>query len=299
VDTSIVYLLPGKIMISIVVPAHNESSGIARTLSAITLGCKREELDVLVVCNGCTDDTADIARRFGPPVRVIETEVANKCHALNLGDRFARAFPRIYIDADIVITIQGVRTLAKRLAQGDVLAVAPSAQIDTSQSSLAVRAYYGIRARLPSSRQGIGGSGVYALSKMGHDRFVEFPNLVADDMFVRIQLSPQERQTLTSVSSTVFAPRTLRQLIAIRTRAHYGTLEIANRHPELFRNNRGESNHRVLGRQLLNPRSWPGLLVYTYVNSVAIWSAKRWRRAGSFVWKRDSTSRVALEGSSN
>ena len=81
-DTSNVYLLRREIMISIVVPAHNESSGIARTLSAMTLGCRREELDVLVVCNGCTDDTADIARRFGPAVRVIETEVANKCHAL-------------------------------------------------------------------------------------------------------------------------------------------------------------------------------------------------------------------------
>ena len=162
-----------------------------------------------------------------------------------------------------------------------------------------VRAYYAVRARLPSSRQGIGGSGVYAVSKIGHDRFVEFPNLVADDMFVRIQFSRRERQTLPFVCSTVFAPRTLRQLIAVRTRAHYGTLEIASRHPELFRNNRGKGNYRALGHLFWDPRSWPGLLVYIYVNSVAIWSAKRWRRAGRYVWQRDSTSRVALEGSSN
>ena len=65
-------------MISIVVPARNEGLVIARTLRAMTTGAAPGEIDVIVVCNGCTDDTADIARSFGPPVRVIETEVGSK-----------------------------------------------------------------------------------------------------------------------------------------------------------------------------------------------------------------------------
>jgi glycosyltransferase involved in cell wall biosynthesis len=52
-------------MISIIIPAHNESSVIARTLKAMTDGAKPGELDVIVVCNGCSDDTAVVAGRFG------------------------------------------------------------------------------------------------------------------------------------------------------------------------------------------------------------------------------------------
>ena len=93
-------------MISIVVPARNEGFVIARTLRAMATGAVPGELDVIVVCNGCTDNTADIARSFGPPVRVIETEVGSKVHALNLGDQAASTFPRIYADADVEITLE-------------------------------------------------------------------------------------------------------------------------------------------------------------------------------------------------
>jgi len=59
-------------MISIVVPAHNESSVIARTLSRWGANPALDEIGVVVVCNGCTDDTANVARRFGPTVHVVD-----------------------------------------------------------------------------------------------------------------------------------------------------------------------------------------------------------------------------------
>jgi glycosyltransferase involved in cell wall biosynthesis len=76
-------------MISIIVPAHNESSVIARALAAWIGDSRSDGMDVVVVCNGCTDNTAEIARRFGPTARVIESEVARKTHALNLGDQIS------------------------------------------------------------------------------------------------------------------------------------------------------------------------------------------------------------------
>ena len=162
-------------MISIVIPAHNESSVIARALQAITTGALPDELDVVVVCNGCTDDTAAIARAFGAPVRVIETALGNKTHALNLGDEAARAFPRIYIDADVVVTLTTIRALAERLERGEVIAVAPLAHFDLTGCSWPVRAFYDIRCRLPSFGEGIGGSGVYALSEVGPPPIWRFP----------------------------------------------------------------------------------------------------------------------------
>jgi glycosyltransferase involved in cell wall biosynthesis len=282
-------------MISIVVPAHNESLVIARTLGewVNSLGFDEDEIDVVVVCNGCTDDTANIARRFGPAIRVMESDVASKTYALNLGDQACRSFPRIYIDADIVISLDALRALASRLDLGDVLAVAPTPDIDLTGCSWLVRLYYCIRSRLPSSSEGIGGSGVYALSDAGRRRFGQFPDVIADDTYVRVQFKPEERATLAHVKSRVFPPRTIRQVITVRTRGYIGTFELAKRFPELF-GNRGETNNQTLTKLFKEPRLWPGLLVYCFVTVFARWRAIVRSRAGASVWQRDDTSRVAL-----
>jgi glycosyltransferase involved in cell wall biosynthesis len=278
-------------MISVVIPAHNESSVIARTLHSITAAAQPGELDLIVVCNGCNDDTAAVARRFGPPVRVLDTNIAAKTHALNLGDEAARGFPRIYADADVVITMETIRTLARRLERGDVLAVAPTPNFDLAGCSWPVRACYEIRSRLPSAQEGIGGSGVYALSEAGRERFREFPTLTADDGYVRIQFQPEERETLRSASSTVFPPRTIKDLIATKTRAHYGSFELASRFPRLWLN-RGESNNKSLMRLFSDPRLWFKLAIYCLVTTIAKHRAKNRLRSATTGWERDNTSRA-------
>jgi glycosyltransferase involved in cell wall biosynthesis len=278
-------------MISIVVPAHNEGLVIARTLRALTTGALPDELDVVVVCNGCTDDTAAIARSFGAPVSVIETTIGNKANALNLGDQVARAFPRIYVDADVIVTLATVRALAECLEKGHVLAAAPLPFFELSNCSWPVRAFYDIRRRLPSFSEGIGGSGVYALSEIGRRRFGTFPNLVADDTYVRVQFKPEERETLYSVRSIVYAPCTIQNLIAIEARADFGTFELASRHPELW-TNKGKSNHHNLRSILLgDPFSWSRLFIYWYVRAAARRRAKVRLATNTFVWERDETSR--------
>jgi glycosyltransferase involved in cell wall biosynthesis len=277
-------------MVSIVVPAHNESSVIARALGAWIGNSGSNGIDVVVVCNGCTDNTAHIAQRFGSTARVIETKVANKAHALNLGDQIARGFPRIYADADIVITVDAIQALTERLERGDVLAVAPTPHIDLTACSWLVCKYYDIRSRLPSSREGIGGSGVYALSEDGRRRFAQFPDVIADDTYVRLQFKPEERETLSGVTSIVFPPRTIPQMVAVRTRAYAGTFELAHRFPELSIN-KGETNHRTLTTLFKQPRLWSGLVIYCYVNTLARCRAALRSRSKRFVWQRDDTSR--------
>jgi glycosyltransferase involved in cell wall biosynthesis len=277
-------------VISIVIPAHNESSVIRRTLQAMTCGSQSNELDIIVICNGCTDDTAQIARSVDPSIRVIETPQGNKTNALNLGDQLATAFPRIYSDADVVIALDTIRALESRLEKGDVLAVAPRPSFDFTGCSLAVRAFYDIKLLLPSQNEGIGGSGVYALSKIGRNRFGQFPNVAADDGYVRIQFRPDERETLAHVSSTVFPPRRLNALIAVRTRVSFGNLQLARLFPELFKN-RGNSNYVKLIKLIRIPYLWPKLLIYIYVNIVARRKARELFRSNTFVWHKDTTSR--------
>ena len=277
-------------MISIIIPAHNEAAVIARNLQTLLAGAAPDELDIIVVCNGCSDNTAEVARRFAPAVRVLETEAPGKSNALNLGDAIAQSFPRVYLDADVVIGLEVVRSLARRLAKDDIYAVAPTPVLDVTNCSGLVRAYYTVRLRLPSARQGIGGSGVYALSAAGRARFVAFPNITADDAYVRLQFSPTERATIPSVESTVYPPRTLRSLLATRTRVYYGIAELAHRFPEM-RANADVSNNRALVGLLKQPTMWPALATYLFVNTIARCRAYSRTNEAAIKWTHDQSSR--------
>jgi glycosyltransferase involved in cell wall biosynthesis len=279
-------------MISVVIPARNEGGVIGRALAAITEGALPGELEVIVVCNGCTDDTADIAGDFGPPVRVVECEKVGKSHALNLGDQLAQGFPRVYVDADVVITMEGIRALAQGL-QGEILVTAPTAQVDLNGCSWAVCAFYNIRGYLPSATEGIGGSGVYALSQNGRRRFLEFPQITADDGYVRLQFRRNERQTLNNVYSRVFAPRRLRDLMLVRTRACYGTAQLYRKYPHL-RQNAGRRNHESLASLWMQVSLWPQLGIYVYVSIMARYRSALRRIRQVMDWERDESSRAAL-----
>ncbi|MBO0838909.1 MAG: glycosyltransferase, partial [Actinobacteria bacterium] len=53
-------------MASIIIPACNESRVIKRLLSRLVCSARDGEFEIIVVANGCTDDTAEIACSFGP-----------------------------------------------------------------------------------------------------------------------------------------------------------------------------------------------------------------------------------------
>ena len=103
-------ILPG--VISVVVPAHDEARVIGRLLGQLTSGAPAEGLEVIVVANGCTDDTAQVAGRYGPGVRVLSIPVPSKREALLAGDQAATGFPRIYVDADVELGSADIRALA-------------------------------------------------------------------------------------------------------------------------------------------------------------------------------------------
>lgn len=281
-------------MISVVIPAHNEAAVIGQTLEGLTRDAQPGELEIIVVCNACTDQTAQIAGEFGGCVRVVETDIPSKVNAVNLGDAAATSFPRIYLDADVRLRFQVALRIAETLRENEVLAAAPLASFDLAGCSWAVRAFYDINARLPSSREGIGGSGVYAVSEMGRKRFARFPDLTADDGFVRIHFAAHERVTLQDCESIVSAPRNLRSLLAIKTRSHFGSYELQQRYPELWCN-RGAGNSSALRRLVLKPLLWPKLFVYGYVKMLARLRAQRRIRSGrDKMWDRDDTSRTPL-----
>lgn len=282
--------------VSIVIPAHNEAAVIRRCLDRLTRGAAPGELDVIVVCNGCTDDTAAVCRAYGAPVRIVETDVPSKSNALNLGDRAAVGFPRFFVDADVVLEIDAIRQVADVLRAGPALAAAPLMAVDVTGRSWAVRAYYDVWLRLPYCRSGMIGSGVYAVSEAGRTRFVDFPAITADDAFVRLNFAPHERRTVETCRFTVVPPTDLARIVKIKTRAHFGNAELRERFGHLWRNE--DAHHGSALRALaLDPRRWPGLAVYGYVKLLTRLRVRtHYRHANRPAWERDDSSRQQPAG---
>jgi len=254
---------------------------------------RKGEWEIVVVANGCRDATAAVAREFAPAVRVVETEVASKIHALNLGDQACVGFPRFYVDADVMLPIESIRRVVDVLTQGRYLAAAPRLRVALEGRPWLVRAYYQIWTRLPYFQDGaMIGSGVYAVSREGRCRFERFPEIVSDDGYVRLQFSLEERVTVRDCDFTIVPPKTLGGVIRVKTRSQRGAYELLRVFPRLRRNERRDYPS-ALGELLKSPRLWPAFVVYCIVLLVARSRAYWQYHSGTSVaWERDEDSRL-------
>lgn len=278
-------------MLSVVIPAHNEEAVLGRLLSALLAGADADEFDVVVVPNGCTDATATVAAGFGPPVRVVESPVMGKAAALRLGDEHASGFPRLYVDADVVLGAPDARLLAEVLRRGDVLAAAPDRVIDLAGCSRVVRWYYDIWQRLPTVREGIYGRGVIGVSESGHRRLSAMPEAMADDLAASVAFTGAERVVLAGARVVIKAPRTTADLVRRRVRSVTGIAQLHGHRPQAVDAAR-TTKADLFGIARRDPRTLPRLLAFLAVTLVARRRARAAVRAGDFsTWLRDESSR--------
>ena len=280
--------------VSIIIPAHNEAKVISATLNALLPGIIDGGFEVIVVCNGCTDSTAQLVAGIHDSIICLETPVPSKSNALNLGDSRASWSPRIYQDADVVLSVDAVHKIANLLREGRFHAAAPVMQMEYHNTSWAVRSYYEIWQGLPYVQEGMIGTGVYALSEQGRKRFDSFPDIIADDGYIRALFQPHERTSVENCWSSVRAPERLKGLLAIKTRSRRGQYELARRFPELMKNEK-----KVYSKALLpmvrSASLWPKLAVYFYVNVAARFLARQSSRdREGKCWERDESSRDAV-----
>ena len=293
---------------SVVIPAHNEAQVIDRCLGALLDGAPNKDpaaYEIIVVCNGCTDDTAERAAAFGPCVRVIELEQGSKPLALNTGNSAARFTPRFFVDADIVVSYHALTAAARPLAQEQALAAAPALALDFEHSDWIVRAFHRVWMKSPYVRFNMVGSGVYGLSGRGLDRLGEFPDIISDDMFVHGLFSDGERISIgkdmrgQETVFTAFPPRTLRALIDVEVRRLAGRFELdalleatPNRAPA---EDDTPPRLKSFAPLILNPVNWPDLAAYFYIKAISALNYRAARQSGSHLeWRRDDTTRQAL-----
>lgn len=273
---------------AVIIPAHNEENVIGRTLSRLAPFSRGErgQVDVLVVCNGCTDATADVARRF-TGVTVIEIAAASKPTAMNIGDAATARWPRLYLDADIEIEPSAVEAVFHELSRdGGCLAARADATENVKDAALLVRAYFRARSRIPEQGTRLWGAGGYAVSERGHERFSSFPEVTNDDSYFDSLFAEEEKVVLPTAPMLIQVPRSTLALLRVLTRHRRGQLELSMQqasHPG--------RRARALVTSVRGVPSALDAFCYAALTEIARLRSRGAAGRGTSAWETDSTTR--------
>lgn len=265
---------------AVIVPAHNESALIERCVASVLAGRElHPELDVFVVADNCTDDTAERAARAGARVikRFSDVDSRGKGYALDCAFRRLLHEPYdafLVVDADSVVAPNLVAEICREIASGAAAVQAPyrvlnpEAGLRTRLMKVALLAFNELRprgrARLGFSA-GILGNG-FALSR---ETLLDVPyaaHSVVEDLEYHLRLVRAGRKVVFAGNTEVRAEMPVRSDAASSQRARWegGRFRmIADHAPGLLREAlRGERRLvEPLLELLLLPLGWHTLLL--------------------------------------
>ncbi|MEE9352097.1 MAG: glycosyltransferase [Thiotrichaceae bacterium] len=274
-------------MATVIVPAHNESSVIQACLDSIV---HQERVDeVIVACNGCSDNTVTIVREHYPTVICLDIQKPSKTNALNEAEKHAKSFPIFYLDADTVITPHTISRITEHLDQSEIMLAAPTPLINTDESSWLVKQYYKIWINLPYIKDGVIGTCSFIMTKKGRQRFDKFPNIINDDGFVRCCFDSNERANIENTTIHIKAPKTLFSLIKIKTRARLGNMQLESSNlcarPKQA-NYSSSIKEKLLSKDFISTIAYIGIALV-----IRLRAKKQFNEIDTYVWEKDLTSR--------
>lgn len=226
-------------VITVIIPANNEAAHIGACLSAILSGALVDGAEIIVVANGCTDATAEVAQSHvaqaaeaGWSLVVLDLPQGSKIAALNAGDSAARFGARAYLDADVRVDPTLMRALAGVL-QRDPPTYASGRLRLAAAANFATRAYAAIYAQVPFVMHGVPGAGLFAVNAAGRKRWDKFPDIISDDTFVRLSFAPAERAMVDAGYDWPLVEG-FANLVRVRRRQNAGVSQIARLYPHLL-----------------------------------------------------------------
>ncbi len=284
--------LTGFAVLSVIIPSHNEENYIEACLDAIVAqrGLPIDHrVQIIVAANGCQDRTVAKAQAKlkalsarGFQLSVMNITRGNKINALNEADEIATFGTRVYLDADVVIGPDMLRELAEILSD-DAPLYASGLICIPQPRSLVSRAYAKVWTQLPFIREGVPGIGLYAMNAKGRARWDAFPDICADDRFVRLQFDPSERRH-TKATYDWPLPEGFSNLVHVRHRWREGNLEFAEKFPALLAN---DSEINTSGRSVWRLFRTPfSSVVFVLVYVVSNLRARRTVKAENSTWRR-------------
>jgi cellulose synthase/poly-beta-1,6-N-acetylglucosamine synthase-like glycosyltransferase len=243
--------------ISVVIAAFNEGKVIAKTLRSVLDTNFVGTLEVIVVDDGSSDQTAAQVERVAahdPRVRLVQQVNRGKAHALRNGVAHARNAVIAFLDADTQFERGTLPALAAPLANPLVAAVSGNARVGNLRRfaarlqsleyicgfNLDRRAYtdWNCITVVPGAVSAFRKSAIEAAGGFSHDTLAEDTDLTLSlhRLNYRIEFAPH------AIAWTE-APETLRTLAKQRFRWAFGTMQCLWKHRDLVFN----SSHPALG----------------------------------------------------
>jgi cellulose synthase/poly-beta-1,6-N-acetylglucosamine synthase-like glycosyltransferase len=216
--------------VAIVVPAAEEESIIQRLVETLAEQDHDGLTAIVIAVNGGGDATAQMARaaiqRAGAvPARfwrIVELVDRSKTRALNHGERIAREILAengrhepdvvLYLDADIELSADAVRLMAKALRSDEARLVQPRRCADMKGGRMG-RLVGTALCSLPWVADDVACGGLFAVNRAGRARWQHFPDLGADDAFVFNRFDAHERIVVRAAWATHPMPSTCRGLL--------------------------------------------------------------------------------------
>lgn len=96
--------------LSVIVPVHNDPENLSYALEGL-LASGLEKVEIIVVDDGSTDDTVQVARRFGVHVHEV-SQRSGPAAARNVGAALARGEYLAFFDSDVVIAADTLEQMA-------------------------------------------------------------------------------------------------------------------------------------------------------------------------------------------
>ncbi len=121
---------PHEPFVSILIPCHNSEDVLGKTLDSV-LALEYENKEILVIDDGSTDKTKDVARAYGDRIKLIvrETCSGRKTGAIMFGLSFARGDTVVVIDDDTIVNPSSLGELLIPMATADVAAVGGNVRV--------------------------------------------------------------------------------------------------------------------------------------------------------------------------
>jgi cellulose synthase/poly-beta-1,6-N-acetylglucosamine synthase-like glycosyltransferase/peptidoglycan/xylan/chitin deacetylase (PgdA/CDA1 family) len=228
--------------VSVVIPAYNEAAGIAATVRSMATSHYRGAIEIVVVDDGSTDDTASIARGLGlPHVRVIRQPNSGKPGALTRGIAEARSDILVLVDGDTIFQPDTLGRLIAPLAAKDVGAVSGNTKVGNRHGLLGGwqhleyvmgfnldRRLFDLLGTIPTVPGAIGAFRRAALAAVGG---LSTDTLAEDtDLTMALCRSPWRVVYAPDAIAWTEAPSSLRQLWRQRYRWSYGTMQAMWKH---------------------------------------------------------------------
>jgi len=279
-------------MATVIVPAHNEASVIQDCLNSII---NQDGVDQIIVpCNGCTDNTVDIVKQNYPQVICLDIEKPSKTNALNVAEKKAKelgvSYPVFYIDADTQLSENCIKTITQTMRDNDELLLsAPTPIINTDKSSWLVKTYYKVWTKLPYIKEGVIATCSFIVSEKGRQRFDKFADVIGDDGFIRCHFKNSEIANIEGSEIYITAPRDIYSLIKIKTRARLGNMELIARKKCPIQEAKNYGN--VMKSRLFSHEFIPTSIYILIALIIRIRAKLQFNKLDSYQWEKDTSSR--------